>query len=99
MHEVQKYLTVTNHGYIGYAVIANKKFWDGLPPDVRTLLEGAMRDATQYGNAISQQENDDAMEKMKASGKIEIVDAHRRREGCLAQGIAAGAEGSGAARR
>ncbi len=31
MHEVQKYMTVTNHGYIGYAVVVNKKFWDGLP--------------------------------------------------------------------
>ena len=72
-HEVQKYLTVTNHGYIGYAVIANKPFWDGLAPEVRTMLEGAMRYATKYGNAISQQENDEAMEKMKASGKIEIV--------------------------
>src|SRR3954453_2942725 len=31
MHEVQKYATVTNHGYIGYVVVTNKKFWDGLP--------------------------------------------------------------------
>ncbi|MDE2468893.1 MAG: DctP family TRAP transporter solute-binding subunit, partial [Bradyrhizobium sp.] len=35
MHEVQKYMTVTNHGYIGYAVVVNKKFWDGLPNDIR----------------------------------------------------------------
>ena len=35
MHEVQKYITVTNHGYIGYAVIVNKKFWDGIPADIR----------------------------------------------------------------
>ena len=41
MHEVQKYLTVSDHGYIGYAVIANKTFWDGLPPDIRKTLEGA----------------------------------------------------------
>src|SRR5262249_40111250 len=40
-HEVQKYLTLSDHGYIGYAVIVNKKFWDGLPPDIRTALEGA----------------------------------------------------------
>ncbi len=38
-HEVQKYVALTNHGYIGYAVIVNKKFWDGLPADVRTALE------------------------------------------------------------
>ena len=39
MHEVQKHLTLTNHGYLGYAVIVNKKFWDGLPADVRGQLE------------------------------------------------------------
>jgi len=72
-HEVQKYLTVSNHGYIGYAVITNKKFWDGLPPDIRTILEGAMKDATRYANAISQQENDDALAKIKASGRTEII--------------------------
>ena len=35
MHEVQKHLTLTEHGYLGYAVITNKKFWDGLPADIR----------------------------------------------------------------
>ncbi len=33
MHEVQKHLTLTNHGYLGYAVIVNKKFWDALPAE------------------------------------------------------------------
>src|SRR3984885_3012446 len=36
MHEVQKYMTMTNHGYIGYVVVVNKKFWEGLPADIRT---------------------------------------------------------------
>ena len=72
MHEVQKHVTVSNHGYLGYAVIVNKKFWDGLPADIRTQLDGAMRDATKYANAIAQQENDKAMAAVKASGKTEI---------------------------
>jgi C4-dicarboxylate-binding protein DctP len=38
MYEVQKYLTLSDHHYLGYAVIANKKFWDGLPPDIRKTL-------------------------------------------------------------
>ncbi len=38
MHEVQKYITDTNHGYIGYVVVTNKKFWDGLPADIRAQL-------------------------------------------------------------
>src|SRR5438105_11582987 len=33
LYEVQKYITNTNHGYIGYVVVTNKKFWDGLPAD------------------------------------------------------------------
>jgi C4-dicarboxylate-binding protein DctP len=72
MHEVQKHVTVSDHGYLGYAVIVNKKFWDGLPADVRTQLEVAMKDATKYANAIAQQENDKAMAAVKASGKTEI---------------------------
>ncbi len=72
MHEVQKYATVTNHGYLGYAVIVNKKFWDGLPADVRTTLDGAMKDATLYANKIAKQENDEDLAKIKASGKTQI---------------------------
>jgi C4-dicarboxylate-binding protein DctP len=72
MHEVQKYGALTDHGYIGYAVIVNKKFWDGLPADIRGQLEKAMAEATTYSNGISQQENDEALEAMKKSGKIEF---------------------------
>src|SRR5438093_8992629 len=58
MHEVQKYTTLSDHGYIGYVVIVNKKFWDALPADVRASVERAMAEATKYANEISQQEND-----------------------------------------
>ncbi len=72
IYEVQKHITVSNHGHISYAVIVNKKFWDGLPSDIRTTLEGAMKDATTYANAIAETENKTAMEKMRASGKTTI---------------------------
>ena len=74
MHEVQKHATVSNHGYLGYAVIVNKKFWEGLPPDIRGQLESAMKDASQYANEIAQQENADALAAMKASGKTEFYE-------------------------
>ncbi len=73
MNEVQKYLTLTDHGVIEYAVIANKKFWEGLPADIRTILEGAMKDATKYANAIAKEENDKALAAVKATGKTEIL--------------------------
>ena len=73
MHEVQKYLTLTDHGVIEYAVIANKKFWEGLPADIRATLEGAMKDATKYANEIAKKENDDALEAVRKSGKTQIL--------------------------
>jgi C4-dicarboxylate-binding protein DctP len=73
MHEVQKYVALTNHGYLGYAVITNKKFWDGLPADVRTALDAAMVEATKYANSIAKEENDKAMEEVRKSGKSEIL--------------------------
>jgi C4-dicarboxylate-binding protein DctP len=73
MHEVQKYTTLTNHGYIGYVVIANKKFWDGLPADVRGQLDKAMKEATEYSNKISEQENTEALEEIKKSGKTQLI--------------------------
>ncbi len=72
MHEVQKHAIQTDHGYLGYAVIVNKKFWDGLPADVRAGLESAMKEATVFANQIARQENEQALEKIKASGKTAV---------------------------
>ena len=73
MHEVQKFVTVSDHGYLGYAVITNKKFWDGLPADVRGQLEQALKEATDYANKIAREENDAALEHVRKSGKSQVV--------------------------
>jgi C4-dicarboxylate-binding protein DctP len=73
MHEVQKYVTTSDHGYLGYAVIVNKKFWDGLPADIRSALDGAMKDATKFANEIAKKENEDALEAVRKSGKSQII--------------------------
>ncbi len=72
MHEVQKHLTLTEHGYLGYAVIVNKKFWEGLPGDVRGQLEQAMIEATKYANSIAREQNDKDLEAVKKSGKTAV---------------------------
>jgi C4-dicarboxylate-binding protein DctP len=72
MHEVQKFAIQSDHGYLGYAVIVNKKFWDGLAPDVRGGLESAMKEATVFANQIARQENEQSLEKIKASGKTTV---------------------------
>lgn len=74
MHEVQKYVTESDHGYLGYAVIVNKAFWESLPADIRTALEEAMDEATRYANEIAKEDNEAALAAVKASGKSEIIE-------------------------
>ena len=73
MHEVQKHLALTDHGYLGYAVIVNKKFWEELPADTRSQLEVAMKESTEYANKIAKEMNDKDLASVKASGKTEVT--------------------------
>jgi C4-dicarboxylate-binding protein DctP len=71
-HEVQKHITVGEHAHLQYAVIVNSKFWAGLPADIRTGVDKAMAEATDYTNGIARQENVDALAEIKKSGKSTI---------------------------
>jgi C4-dicarboxylate-binding protein DctP len=71
-YEVQKHLTVSYHGRLTYALVTNKKFWDQLPADVREPLARAVKQSTDFFNTTAEKDNADALEKIKASGKIEF---------------------------
>jgi C4-dicarboxylate-binding protein DctP len=71
-YEVQKNLTVSYHGRLTYAFVTNKKFWDGLPADLKEPLARAVKESTEFFNATAAKDNDDALEKIKASGKIQV---------------------------
>ena len=80
MNEVQKHMTMSNHGYLGYAVIVNKAFWEGLPADIRSELTQAMKQATVYEREISQRDNDEALAKViaaKTTTVYELTPAER----------------------
>ncbi|SFR06147.1 TRAP transporter substrate-binding protein [Desulfoscipio geothermicus] len=69
-HEVQKYMTISNHGYLGYAVITNSAFWEGLPTDVREGLEKALDETTRWVRENAQRLNQENLEKIKADGTL-----------------------------
>jgi len=73
-YEVQKYLTVSYHGRLTYALITNKKWWDDLPADVRTGLDKAVKESTVFFNDTAAKDNADALAKIRASGKIQVHD-------------------------
>ena len=72
MHEVQSHLTISDHGCLVYAVIVNRKFWDGLPADVRAQLEKAMRETTVYERDVAKKDNENALAAVRASKKTEV---------------------------
>src|SRR6266540_3370614 len=87
MHEVQSNATLSDHGYLGYAVIVNKKFWEGLPADIRAGLDKAMHEATVYANQISQKDNDDALAAMKATGKTAFYEPTKAERDALCKAM------------
>jgi len=70
LDEVQTNLTVSNHGYMGSAVVVNKKFWESLPSTSRTIIERALREATTYGNDLAEQANAEALETLKKQNNL-----------------------------
>lgn len=71
--EVQEFITESNHGYIGYLVAVNPRFWAGLPADVRKVLDEAMAETTQYVNSIAQKVNRDARAAVLAAGRNTLI--------------------------
>jgi C4-dicarboxylate-binding protein DctP len=82
MYEVQKHATLTNHGYLGYAIVTNKKFWEGLPADIREALERAVAETTPLANQLAKEENETALADMRKLGTTEFhepTEAERER--------------------
>ncbi|NLA89287.1 MAG: TRAP transporter substrate-binding protein [Alcaligenaceae bacterium] len=73
MHEVQKYITESNHGIIDYMVITNSTFWNGLDADIRKTLEEVMAEVTVEVNKLAKELNDNDKQKILDAGTTEII--------------------------
>ncbi|AQZ32977.1 C4-dicarboxylate ABC transporter [Ectopseudomonas toyotomiensis] len=74
VHEVQKYMTESDHGLIDYMVITNTKFWKGLPDDVRSELEKVMAEVSVEVNKQADELNRTAKEDIAKAGTTEIIE-------------------------
>ncbi|MCM2341361.1 TRAP transporter substrate-binding protein [Rhodoferax sp.] len=72
MHEVQSDMSLTNHGYLGYAVVSNQRFWQHLRPDDRTLINQALQEALTFANQIADTQNDHALQALRQAGSTHI---------------------------
>jgi C4-dicarboxylate-binding protein DctP len=75
-YEVQKHLTISNHGYLGYLVVMSKKFWNSLPKDLQKAVTQAMKEATKQERILAAGLNKSQFEKIKEyakkTGKLQI---------------------------
>jgi tripartite ATP-independent transporter DctP family solute receptor len=70
MHEVQKYISVTNHVYTPVALVASKKFWDTLSPGDKAGLQKAAAEAGLLQRKLLEEGNADVVAKFKAAGIV-----------------------------
>lgn len=72
--EVQKYMTLSEHGRLDYAIFVNKPFWDKMPEDIRTQVEEALKEATELEWKLAAEENAASLDNIKNSGKVEVLE-------------------------
>lgn len=70
-HEVQQYLTISNHGYLGYAVMTDQLFWESLPQEARLILMEALTETTAWVRENAARLNQQDLDRIKMS-RIEI---------------------------
>ncbi|WP_394561933.1 C4-dicarboxylate TRAP substrate-binding protein DctP [Aquipseudomonas alcaligenes] len=74
VHEVQKFITESDHGLIDYMVITNTTFWNGLPEDVRSELSKIMAEVSVEVNRQADELNRVAKQDIAKAGTTEIIE-------------------------
>ncbi|MGH3386205.1 MAG: DctP family TRAP transporter solute-binding subunit, partial [Nocardioidaceae bacterium] len=81
MYSVQSHMTETYHGYVGYILVINKKFLDGLTEDQQKIVTDAADEASAYNREIAEDVNAHSKEVITESGETtitELSDAERQ---------------------
>jgi C4-dicarboxylate-binding protein DctP len=72
MHTVQKHITESNHGYIGYVLVINNEFFESLPDDLQTVVQESADEASTYNREVAAQVNADAKKAIEDEGSTTI---------------------------
>jgi len=70
--QVQNFLTLSQHGFLGYAVIVNEDFWNQLPGQVQELLENTLQEVTLWERAKARELNEEQLIELQKRKKLNI---------------------------
>jgi C4-dicarboxylate-binding protein DctP len=71
-YQLQRYMTISNHGYLGYTVLMNEDVWRSLPEDIQLLLADAMEETTEWIWEQSKVMNEEQLNYIRQNADIEI---------------------------
>ncbi|MEK4380898.1 DctP family TRAP transporter solute-binding subunit [Aeribacillus sp. FSL K6-2848] len=71
-YQFHPYVTISNHGYLGYVVMVNETFWNQLPKDVQKQIMKAIEETTAWNMKQSKQQNIRQLEEMRQNPNIHI---------------------------
>lgn len=74
LHELQNYITVSNHGYLGYLVLMNAEFWHYLPDDIQVIILDALEKASEWEMKMAKEVNEENYDVLKNCNCIEIYE-------------------------
>ncbi|MED0662074.1 TRAP transporter substrate-binding protein [Geobacillus thermodenitrificans] len=69
-HEVQKYLTKTEHVYNASPLLISKKFWDTLTDKEKDVITKAAEEARDYQRQLNKEEDDKMFDYLKQQGMV-----------------------------
>lgn len=73
-YEVQKYLTISDHGYLGYVVMMDQKVWDQQTKDTQRILLEAMEETTAWNDQHAFDINEEQLGLIRENSSIEIYE-------------------------
>ncbi|OXM83258.1 DctP family TRAP transporter solute-binding subunit [Paenibacillus rigui] len=72
LYQVQKYMTLSNHSYLGYAVLMNKEYWRRIPKEYQADIVQAMEETTRWANQNALRMNEEQLQEMKRTSHIQM---------------------------
>ncbi|QFT22172.1 C4-dicarboxylate-binding periplasmic protein precursor [Pseudomonas sp. THAF187a] len=73
LHEVQPFISETNHGVLDYMLVSNSRFWYSIPHHIRTELEAIIDEVTYVVNQQAEAANQTDRQRIIDSGRSQVI--------------------------
>ncbi|UUZ80967.1 DctP family TRAP transporter solute-binding subunit [Paenibacillus sp. P26] len=78
-YQVQKYMTISNHSYLGYAVLMNKAYWNKIPVNLQAKITEAMQETTRWANQNAIRMNEEHWRKLNEEAAFRFIRCPRKK--------------------